>query len=62
MITVGMGAVYARTSQKQPMRDETIFRSGSPAWTQLIDDYFTPYTRTLQQLVNERLDTCERLT
>ncbi len=56
MFVVGMGAVYTRTSQKQPLRDETIFHPGSPAWTQLIDDYFTPYTRALQQLVNERLE------
>ena len=58
MLVVGMGAVYTRTSQKQPLRDETIFHPGSPAWTQLIDDYFTPYTRALQQLVNERLEAC----
>jgi len=56
LLAVGMGAVYTRTSQKQPLRDETIFHPGSPAWAQLIDDYFTPYARALQQLVNERLE------
>jgi N-formylglutamate amidohydrolase len=62
MLAVGVGAVYTRTSQKKPLRDETIFHPGSPAWTQLIHDYFTPYTRALQQLVNERLDACGEVT
>ncbi len=62
MLAVGMGAVYTRTSQKQPLRDETIFQPGSPAWNELIDTYFTPYTRALQQLVNERLEACGEVT
>jgi N-formylglutamate deformylase len=34
ILAVGMGAVHTRTSQKKPLRDETIFHPGSPAWIQ----------------------------
>lgn len=62
MLTAGMGAVYTRTSAREPLREESVYFPGSPAWISLIGQYFDPYTQELQGLVNERLGHCGSVT
>lgn len=53
MLAVGMGAVYTRTSQRTPLRED------DPAVTrELVDRYFHPYADALTELVQQRLDAC----
>ena len=62
MLTAGMGAVYTRTSAREPLREESVYFPGSPAWISLIGQYFDPYMQALQGLVNERLGHCDSVT
>ncbi|WP_308409244.1 N-formylglutamate amidohydrolase [Streptomyces sp. BV129] len=49
MSTVGMGAVYTRTTHREPLRAEDF----DPA--PLIERYFHPYARAMTEAVTERL-------
>lgn len=55
MRAVGMGAVYTRTSHREPLRLETALPGGSAEDARLIDAYFTPYAQAMTDLVDERL-------
>ena len=50
MRSVGMGAVYSRTSAGRPLRTPDLERD-----EQLLDHYFHPYAAALADLVDERL-------
>lgn len=50
MRTVGMGAVYTRTSHGAPLRN-----ADPGAEQALLDEYFVPYARAMTDLVDERL-------
>jgi len=62
MLSVGMGAVYTRTSHHESLRDEVMFRPGSAEWEKLISAYFVPYARAFQDLVEARREVCGTVT
>lgn len=54
---VGMGAVYERTTTS------AVLRTPTPEQRQaLIDEFYTPYSEAIAQLVNDRLDAHGRVT
>lgn len=50
MRAVGMGAVYTKTSQGDPLRREEPDQE-----RRLLDEYFHPYARSLAELIDDRL-------
>ncbi|MFJ6569420.1 N-formylglutamate amidohydrolase [Streptomyces sp. NPDC091292] len=54
MLAAGMGAVYTRTTHREPLRPDGM----DPA--PLIDRYFTPYARAMTDAVADRLATTGR--
>ncbi|MFD5425130.1 N-formylglutamate amidohydrolase [Streptomyces sp. NPDC127084] len=54
MLAVGMGAVYTRTTHREPLRPATV--DSRP----LIDRYFHPYAAAMTQAVGNRLETAGR--
>ncbi|AJF63528.1 N-formylglutamate amidohydrolase [Streptomyces vietnamensis] len=55
MLSVGMGAVYTRTTHRAPLRPDGF----DPA--PLLDRYFTPYARAMTEAVAERLAVAGRV-
>ncbi len=56
MTAVGMGAVYTRTSHRQPLRDDDPTHRAD-----LIERYFDPYAAAMTDLVEERRQTVGRV-
>jgi predicted N-formylglutamate amidohydrolase len=57
MNKVGMGAVYRKTSTGQHLRSDDF--SGEQA---LLENYFHPYAKALEELVTSRLESCGSVT
>ncbi|MFD7033077.1 N-formylglutamate amidohydrolase [Streptomyces sp. NPDC059917] len=54
MLSVGMGAVYTRTTHREPLRPDGF--DGTP----LVDRYFHPYARAMTRAVRDRLEAVGR--
>ncbi|MFD6417881.1 N-formylglutamate amidohydrolase [Streptomyces sp. NPDC060194] len=55
MLAAGMGAVYTRTTHREPLRPEPF-----PGTSALVGTYFEPYAEAVARAVDERLAACGR--